>query len=472
MKRLLNFNYFKSKDSTSELHPELSGSDNRVDLEAQTCHDTPIPEKDAESDVMTVDTAMNDDFDARDEFGDKINTHIPDGGLMAWLQVLGSFCAILMTFGLSTGTGVLMQWLTKNYLSDRTESEIAWIFSLQLFLFYFLGVLLGPIVDAVGVRVVVIPGTIGWVVSLFILSVCKEYYQFILCFSILGGISSACLFNPSVAVLTHWFDRKRGVALGIAVSGSGVGGILFTQIFNKLLATSGYGWAVRTVAFTVLGAGIIACATLTSRHTTRSINWNDAKPDLKSLLDKRFFFCVVGMFFVEWGLFVPKQYIIPYAVMRGFSRSYGSNLVSYLSVASVVSRIVAGYMADRMGSFNLVVITAVATGVICVAVWLPAGHTKGGLLAFSIMFGALSGAVISLSMITVPQLSNVKNAGRRYGTAYMIASFGVLTGIPIAGALTSNKYLGMIIFTACVYIAGGMSFFVSRCFAVGRKIIF
>ena len=54
----------------------------------------------------------------------------------------------------------------------------------------------------------------------------------------------------------------------------------------------------------------------------------------------------------------------------------------------------------------------------------------------------------------------------------MIASFAVLTGIPIAGTLTGNGYLGMIIFAGCVYLAGSLCFLISRCLAAGKKRIF
>lgn len=452
-------------------HDAAGDHDDTAYTEGCTLQSTTVDDE-KKNDVTAQTTASNVDEYINEEFGEKIDSNVPDGGWMAWMQVLGSFCAMFMTFGLSQGTGVLMQWLATNYLADIGQSEIAWIFSIQLFIFYFLGVLLGPIVDAVGVSVMMIPGTIGWVAAIFILSACKKYYQFILCYSILGGFSSACLYNPSVAVLTHWFDKRRGIALGIAMAGSGVGGIVFTQVLNKLLTSVGYGWAVRTVAFITLGTGVIACATLRSRHTKRSIDWTDAKPDLQSLLIPQFLFCVLGMFFVEWGLFVPKQYIVSYAVMQGYSRSFGSNLVSYLSVASVVGRICAGLLSDMFGAFNLVIVSSVVSGIITLAIWIPAGHSKGGLLAFAILFGAFSGAVISVSIISIFKLSNVKNAGRRFGTAYMAASFGVLTGIPIAGALTSNRYLGMIIFTGCVYLAGGICFTLSRWLAAGKKGIF
>lgn len=424
------------------------------------------------SDIKNDVEFTSQDVDALDEFGEKIDAHIPDGGLMAWLQVLGSWTAIIMTFGISSGTGVLMKWLEVNYLKDVSVSRIGWMFSVQLFLFYILGVALGPIVDAIGVRILVIIGSVGWVAAIFILSACKEYYQFVLCYSILGGFSSACLFNPSVTVLVHWFSKKRGLAIGIAACGSGVGGIIFTQMFNKLLAQTSFGWAVRAVAFVVLACAVITCATLRSRHTTSTIKWEDMKPDMEALTEWPFIFMVAGLFMVEWGIFVPMQYIVSYAVAQGYSTTFGSNLISYLSTASIVARIFTGYLSDRWGSFNMMILSSFICGILCLAVWLPAGGSQAGLVCFVVFFGIFSGAVISLTLITVPQLSRVKNAGRRYGTAYMVASFAVLTGIPIAGALTAHKYIGVVIFSGVVYLVGATFFALSKHFAVGWKAVF
>lgn len=422
--------------------------------------------------ITTEDSAVSVRSDSLDEEYGKIDSQVPDGGVMAWLQVLGSWTAIIMTFGLSGGTSVLMQWLLRNYLKGMSASRVGWMFSIQRFIFYFLGVVFGPVTDAYGVRCMIIPGSVGMIVCMFVLSVCREYYQFVLCFSILGGLASSLIFNPCVSVLTHWFDKHRGLAIGIAATGSGVGAIIFNQVNNKMLYTIGYGWSVRIMAFIVLFCGVVSSLTLRSRHTKKVVNWEAMKPDLKSLLDPAFFWCVVGLFFVEWGLFVPMQFIVGYAVDRGFSRTLGANLVSYLSTASIVTRIVVGYLADRLGSFNMMIVSSLISGLLCFCVWLPAGHTMGGLVTFCVLFGISSGAVVSLSLITVPRLAHVKDAGRRFGTAYMIASFSVLTGIPLAGALTDHHYLGVILFSGFVYVFGAVAFFISKYYAVGWQLVF
>lgn len=68
--------------------------------------------------------------------------------------------------------------------------------------------------------------------------VSHEYYQFLLSF-ILFGTSAALVYTPSVAVLSHWFERKRGLTVGIVVCGSGIGGILYPIIFERGFATIG-----------------------------------------------------------------------------------------------------------------------------------------------------------------------------------------------------------------------------------------
>ena len=68
------------------------------------------------------------------------------------------------------------------------------------------------------------------VASLMCLSVSTEYYQFLLSFGVLGGLSACCLFTPSVATIGHWFNKRQGLATGLACTAGGIGGILFSFI--------------------------------------------------------------------------------------------------------------------------------------------------------------------------------------------------------------------------------------------------
>ena len=101
----------------------------------------------------------------------------PEGGLQAWLVVFGSFCAMFCIFGLINTSGVFEAYFKANQLRDYTHSQIGWIFSLYLFLVFFVGIQVGPIFDRFGPRILVAAGTLLIVISLMLLSLSKSKSQ-------------------------------------------------------------------------------------------------------------------------------------------------------------------------------------------------------------------------------------------------------------------------------------------------------
>lgn len=394
---------------------------------------------------------------------------IPDGGLKAWINVLGSFCAMIITFGLASSTGTIQSFLLSERLSSYSDSDVGWIFSVWLFFMYVGSVQTGPIFDAYGCRVLLIPGCICWVVSLFILSVCEKYYQFILGFAVLGGIASSMIFNPAVTVIGHWFFSKRASATGVALTGCSIGGIFIPIMLNKLFNEVGYGWAIRIFAFICLGLSIVVCCTLESRQVRRKVNWRDALIDVKSLKDPAFACCTVAVFCVEWAVFIPIMYLVSYGKAQGLSDNYANLLLTFLNAASILGRAVPGYIADHVGVYNVMIVTAGVTGLLNLALWIPGGQTKAGLTAFAVLNGAWSGTTNSLVPVCVSLICQTKDYGKRYGTCYSISSIAILTGLPIAGALTGNNYLGTKIFSGVIYLFGAFMFAMSRMFAAGKK---
>ncbi|KNC25094.1 hypothetical protein FF38_09489 [Lucilia cuprina] len=113
-----------------------------------------------------------------------IDEHSPqfDGG-RAWFVVLGAFCANFTSVGFTSITGTIQEYISTHQLKSYSE------------------------IDAYGVMPVFLPGVCLWISSLFILGGCKEYYQFLTGFSILGGIATSLIMNPSFTVVNHWFKK-------------------------------------------------------------------------------------------------------------------------------------------------------------------------------------------------------------------------------------------------------------------------
>ena len=102
----------------------------------------------------------------------------PEGGLQAWLVVLGSFSGMTASFGYMNTIGIYQAYLAQHQLSEYSESTIGWVFSVYIFLTFFCGVQIGPIFDAKGPRVLIAVGSVFLLLSEFLLGVCtsKPYH--------------------------------------------------------------------------------------------------------------------------------------------------------------------------------------------------------------------------------------------------------------------------------------------------------
>jgi MFS family permease len=97
----------------------------------------------------------------------------PEGGPRAWGVVFGSCCVSFSVFGIINTSAVFESYFTEHQLKGESSSRLAWIFSVYLFLIYFIGLLVGPVFDHHGHRILILTASILAVVSPFILSFCS-----------------------------------------------------------------------------------------------------------------------------------------------------------------------------------------------------------------------------------------------------------------------------------------------------------
>ncbi|SPQ24636.1 00004d59-7eb0-44a9-884c-f07a5290b2b2 [Thermothielavioides terrestris] len=406
-------------------------------------------------------------------------TDFPEGGLAGWLVVLGSFCAMLSLFGLINSAGVFASYFAEHQLAaaGASSSQLGWIFSLYLFIVFFVGIQVGPVFDRYGARVLVAAGSGLIFLSLLLLSWCEEYYQIILTYSVMGGLGGALLNSPAYGAIAHFFNARRGLATGIATTAGGVGGVVFPILLRALLPGVGFAWSCRILAFIMLGLAVPSNLFIRTRLTPAKRR--DGRPRVQSVWpdftvfrDPRFAFASIGIFFMEWGLFVPLTFIVSYAAAHGQEETQGYLLLSYLNAGSVLGRVLPGFLADRLGRFNVIIVTIALCAVTVLALWLPAGASQPMLIAYSVLFGFASGSNLGLVPVCLGQLCDHRRYGRLFSTAMMVASFGTLSSVPIGGALLDSKtgesgWTGLIVFAGVSYSAALVCYTTARVLAVG-----
>lgn len=384
----------------------------------------------------------------------------PEGGLSAWLVVVGSWFSLFSSLGLMNTIALFQAYTLSHQLKDYSEGTVGWIFSLYTFLAFFCGVYIGPVFDKYGPRWLLLAGgvcTVGGVVSM---SFCTELWHFILSFGILCGFGTSLLFTPSIAAVGHWFKARRGFATGMASTAGGVGGVIYPLMQTALFEKIGYGWTTRVLALICLCSCIVGNILVRSRLPPAKNA--TAHPDFRILKQMPFLLTTIGLFLLEFSLFIPLGYISTYAMHKGFSESFAYHLIPIMNAGSVFGRALPGYYADFIGPFNTCMGSVLLSMVACLCVWLPSGHTTAGIVIFSVLFGFASGTSIAIAPVCIGRLCKTQEYGRYYATSYTIISFACLIGIPIGGSVVGandGEYYGLIILTGTVYV-GSLAFFI------------
>lgn len=151
--------------------------------------------------------------------------HRMDGGLEAWLQVLGSWLLFINTWGLTNSYGTFQTYYSSDAspIPSYASSSLSWIGSMQSFLTMFMGSLAGPLVDAGYMRAALVAGTCLEVVGLLATSFSTQLWQLFLFQGLTVGLGSGMLSTASLTIIPMYFKEMKMTASGIAASGSAVG---------------------------------------------------------------------------------------------------------------------------------------------------------------------------------------------------------------------------------------------------------
>lgn len=174
-----------------------------------------------------VPESLAEDGPAKDEVTDFL-----DGGLAAWLTVFGAFLALFCSFGQMNAFGTYQSWYTTHQLQDMHPSTVAWIGSVQLWVFFFSvralsdrprvyrppfspafalqGGFIGRMFDMYGPRAIMALGTTVYVASILLTSIACSYPQYIVAQGVLSGLGVGMLcVAPLLRTSPHRPDQHR-----------------------------------------------------------------------------------------------------------------------------------------------------------------------------------------------------------------------------------------------------------------------
>jgi MFS family permease len=318
-----------------------------------------------------------------------------------------------------------------------SRADISFAYTMNMLGFFAGGVLAGRLVDRRGIVITSILSAIGLSAGFALAPLAPSLVLFAAA-QILIGFSAAATFAPLVADVSHWFVKRRGVAVAIAASGNYIAGALWPPIVDPMIREFGWRTTYLTAAAFCLATMIPLALMLRRRPpdhaetqiatvARRSQAALGMSPNaLQALLAVAGIACCVAMS-------MPQVHIVAYCADLGYGVARGAEMLSLMLGFGIVSRIGSGWIADRVGGVTTLLLGSTLQGVALVVYLIADGLTS--LYLASILFGLFQGGIVPSYAIIVREYFPPREAATRVGFTISITVVGMALGGWMGGVL-------------------------------------
>ncbi|KAF7730055.1 hypothetical protein EC973_003000 [Apophysomyces ossiformis] len=359
----------------------------------------------------------------------------PDGG-RAWLVLFGCFCVRKYMHeqndqqGYGYTLGIYLRYYNTVMFVDKM-TELSWVVSLWLALSNIVGPFYGFFAAKVGYKWMLCAAVVFNTAAMMLASVAHEIWHLYLTQGVLAGIGASLVWFPCISAAQQWFSKRRGLGVGLAISGSGCGGLVFSNVVQAAMDSLGIQWALRIVGFICFVLLCICAATVRplNRASTENMKAFNLAP-------------------------------FAYAKHLHLSPWIGTNISAILAGVMIIGKISTGFIGDYIGRANMNFICITMTGILCLAIWLPA-TTAAQVWVFAALFGYFGGGYMTSVPAVLAQIVGLEDIETANGLLFFAWFFGGLFGSPICSALinvdgTEETYSYAIIFGGVLMIVAGL----------------
>jgi predicted MFS family arabinose efflux permease len=264
-------------------------------------------------------------------------------------------------------------------------------------------------------------------------------------------------FIAGVAIVGQWFSIRRGLAMGIAVAGSGVGQFAVSQWTMSFIMKFGWRNCLRLNAL-INFVGLAICSSV----LIRKVPLNPLASPWASIAlfrDSSFRLLYAANACFSMSFFMPFTYLPIYAIHQGISISNAVLILSVSGIAGVVGRISLGFITDFVGKIQMLQFTVLSAGVTLFC-WL-ACHSFPSLLTIGISYGVFSGGIMALIPVVCAERFGVQSLSSVVGLLFTANTIGNLVSTPLVGEVldATGNYETSIAIAASFFLFAAMFYF-------------
>jgi MFS family permease len=253
---------------------------------------------------------------------------------------------------------------------------------------------------------------------------------------LLIGFGSAATFGPLMTDISHWFLRRRGIAVAICAAGNYVAGALWPPVVQHFIAVAGWrqthtGIGVFCVATMVPLALLLRRRTAAASHPAAVLP--AAQGTLRLSPGALQILLVVAGVACCAAMAMPQVHIVAYCGDLGYGVARGAEMLSLMLGFGIVSRIASGFIADRIGGLATLLLGSLLQGTALVLYLVF--DSLGALYLISALFGLFQGGIVPMYAIIIREYFPAKEAGTRLGLVLMATLVGMAFGGWVSGEI-------------------------------------
>lgn len=357
-----------------------------------------------------------------------------------WVVVLVSFLTMTVTFGISFAFSVFFVALLEEFGWSRAATASA--YSLHMVVAGLASPVIGVLIEKIGPRKALPLGAFFLALGLFGSGLIASLWQFYLFYGIIAAVGVGFLgLVPHSAILSNWFVKSRGTAIGIAFSGMGVGIFLFSPLSHYLISTFSWRAAFSTLAALVAFI-LIPLTAFFQRGRPEEMGllpegFQDQPSPVtleeekewtltQALRSRPFWFIVIALIFTPMSIFPVLTHQVAYLVDLGYGKSFAVTIFALVGILSAPGRVLFGFLSDRIGRLKAATLSYLSSALGILA--LLAGEALWLLYLYAILFGLGFGARGPILSAMAADIFRGRSYGKIYGLIILGNNVGMALG--------------------------------------------
>ncbi|MFC2015044.1 MFS transporter [Chloroflexota bacterium] len=399
-----------------------------------------------------------------------------------WVVVFAAFILMVAVFGTSFSFGVFFKSIEKAFDLSRTTTSS--IISASMVFSGVFAVISGWAVDRYGARIIALLMGLFTGLSLILTSQTNGAWQLFITYSLLLAIGTGPIYVVTMSTTMKWFEKRRGLAVGIAGSGAGIGQMLMAPLAAFFI--SNYDWRVAYIIFGVIAWLLMIPASRFLKGNPRDIGVlsdgieqtpenlhlpaHGTSPEIlqttglslsQAIRTRSYWIIIVIWFALAVIVMLTMTHIVPHATDIGYSAGQAAAILSLAGISSTTGTALMGFVCDRIGRRTTVVICGLFISIPLVGlVW---SQSLWMLYLFAVLFGLGSGGLSTSTVALVGDILGVKSIGVLLGTMDVGWWAGAALG-PLLGGYIFDVYqsysLAFIIIAVFILLASILVMFI------------